>query len=267
MLQTLFKLLHDDLRFTICNCIFQGNIALNDIDDLMSQVIFTCSRPAAHINTWPYMQRWNRYNLHQQPFGPRPRHIQTKSFQILIPTSLEDFYSLCRWEELLPISTMGDGFHLFTIFRLHVQSNLCILWLKSIAMIALTLLPPLEKIVECLKAPFAVGDLFAFLIFKLALVHDWTGAVVTYTPQTFEHYREESLVIHRSCEINVTKVPWVGRAMDVTHTRIIGTTIYRLTINGSLIPCNARGYLAVVNGKSLRDRVLTQLIGINDTKL
>lgn len=69
----------------------------------------------------------------------------------------------------------------------------------------------------------------------------------------FEDVGEESLVVYCSCQVNVSKVTWIRSVVNVTHARIVGSSVHRLTIDGGLVSSDARWDLSIVDRQCLSD--------------
>ncbi len=103
---------------------------------------------------------------------------------------------------------MRDRVHLLTVLRFDVQADLGVFGLIPIAVITLALLTSLQEVVEGLESLFAVGDFEAFAEFKFFVAHDGARAVVAHAAEGFEDDVEESLVVNRSCEVDMSKVTY-----------------------------------------------------------
>ena len=110
--------------------------------------------------------------------------------------------------------------------RRNVQPNLGIFGLVSMTVLTLALFARFEKLMKFFKAAFAIGDfshslefivgllrrssltggIVLFTVVVVVLAHDGARAVVADTPERFECNIEESLVVYRPRELNVSKV-------------------------------------------------------------
>jgi hypothetical protein len=138
-----------------------------------------------------------------------------------------------------------------------VQTNLGVLGLMSIAVIAL--LPRPQVLVHLVETTLTVEDAESTLELELILGDHDAAAVVADATQRFENDVDESLMIHRPGKVNMTKMAGITLVVQVSHTRIIGTTVHRLTIDLRFIPSNARRDLTAIDRQSLSNRVLTLL--------
>mmetsp|Transcript_25875 Transcript_25875/g.74824 ORF Transcript_25875/g.74824 Transcript_25875/m.74824 type:complete len:428 (-) Transcript_25875:47-1330(-) len=265
VLQTLLELLHDDLRLSVRDGILQSNVGLDDVDELMGQIILRAHGATAHGNAGPNVDGRDGQDLNQEPLGSGPRDVQSKRLHVLLPHAAEDLHGLGSGKELLPIAATGNVVHLVRELRLNVQTNLGVLGLVAIAVIAL--LPRAQVLVHLIETTLTVEDTKSPLELKLILGHHDAAAVVADATERLENDVDEPLMIHRPGEVDMTKVSRIGLVVQVSHTRIVGTTVHRLAIDLRFVPSNTRRDLTAIDRQSLSNRVLTQLVRIDHSKL
>ena len=257
VLQTLLELLHDDLRLTVGDGILQSNVGFDDVDKLMRQIILRAHGATAHGHARPNVDGGNGQDLNQEPLGTGPRDVQSKRLHVLLPHAAEDLHSLGGGKELLPIATAGNVAHLVRELSLKVQTNLGVLGLMSIAVIAL--LPRTQVLVHLVETTLTVEDAEGTLELELILSYHDAATVVADATQRFENDVDESLMIHRPGKVDMTKMAGITLVVQVSHTRIVGTTIHRLAIDLRFISSNTRRDLTAIDRQSLSNRVLTLL--------
>ena len=76
------------------------------------------------------------------------------------------------------------------------------------------------------------------------------------TAECLECDIEEPLVIHGSCELNVSKVSRVGFVVYVTEAGVVGPSVDGAAVDRGLIAMDSRGNFPPVDGDGLCDRVL-----------
>ena len=139
-----------------------------------------------------------------------------------------------------------------------MQTNLGVLGLMSIAVIAL--LPRTQVLVHLVETTLAVENAESTLELELILGYHDATTVVADAAQRFENDVDESLMIHRPGKVDMTKMAGITLVVQVSHTRIVGATVHRLTIDLRFIPSNTRRDLTAVDRQSLSHRILTLLI-------
>mmetsp|Transcript_24871 Transcript_24871/g.58302 ORF Transcript_24871/g.58302 Transcript_24871/m.58302 type:complete len:405 (-) Transcript_24871:178-1392(-) len=251
VLQTLLELLHDDLGLSVRDGILQSNVGLNDVDELMRQIILRAHGATAHGNAGPNVDGRNGQDLNEKPLGTGPRDVQSQRFSVLLPHAAEDLHGLGSGEELLPVATAGNVVHLVRELRLKVQTNLGVLGLVTVAVIAL--LPRAQVLVHLVETTLTVEDAKSPLELELVLGHHDAAAIVADATERFENDVDESLMIHRPGKVDMTKVSRIGLVVQVSHTRIVGATVHRLAIDLSFVPSNARRDLTAIDREGLSD--------------
>jgi hypothetical protein len=264
VLECLFKLLYNNIGFSVRNGISQGNVAFDNINELMGQVILRgCS--TTHADTGSNMQGWDGQDLHQQPIGPGMHGVQTQNFHILLLHALKDLDRLRSTQKLFRVATRGTAAIVLGILGFDVQANLGNFRLGSLAVIAT--LDVSQQFVKCVEA------LAAFLDFRghlhLVLVHRFldASAVETDTPKALEGCVEIPLVIDRPGEFQVAEVARVTLVVEVSEAGIVHASVDWLTLDLCLIPCDSGRDLAAIDRYRLSYRVLSKLVRIDNTEL
>mmetsp|Transcript_2096 Transcript_2096/g.4946 ORF Transcript_2096/g.4946 Transcript_2096/m.4946 type:complete len:419 (-) Transcript_2096:402-1658(-) len=264
VLECLLELFYNNVRFSVRNGISQRNVALDNIDELMGQIVLR-GRSPTHAHTGSNVQGWHRQDLHQQPIGAGVGRVQTQNFHILLLHGLKDLDRLGSAQKLFRVTTGGTTAILVRILGFDVQSDLGEFRLGSLAVLAT--LDVAQQVVE------GVHALSAFLDFRghlhLVLVHLFldASAVKTDAPKSLEGCVEISLVVHRPCEFEMTEISRITLVVEVSKTRIVHSSINGLSLNLCLVPGDSGRNLAPIHGDCLSDRVLSKLVRIYNPEL
>ena len=144
---------------------------------------------------------------------------------------LQDINSLLSAQELFLISTAPDDtLHLIRVLNFHMQTNLRVLGLEAIAVVAFLL--GADKCMHGLYPPLPVLDHLGPLKLKLRVFHGNPTAVEANTAQCLENDIEETIVVNRTSQLNMPKVTGIRLVMEVTETRVIDTSVDWLSCQG-----------------------------------
>jgi hypothetical protein len=91
---------------------------------------------------------------------------------------------------------------------------------------------------ECIQSPLPISNLSSIFEFEFFVIHDDFGAMVAYTPYTFQNDIKEALVIDRSRKFDMPKISWIGVTVYISHAWVVYSPVYRLTIDGGFVSCN-----------------------------
>ena len=146
---------------------------------------------------------------------------------------LQDVNDLLSAQELLLIATASGGaFHLISILDFHMQSHLCILRLKSVAVI--TLLLRADEFMHDIQSPLSILDHLSPAKLVLRFFHGDSATMETNATQCLQCNIDEANVVHWTRQLNVTKISWIRLVVDITETRVVHTTVDGLSCHVGL---------------------------------
>mmetsp|Transcript_19703 Transcript_19703/g.55021 ORF Transcript_19703/g.55021 Transcript_19703/m.55021 type:complete len:611 (-) Transcript_19703:453-2285(-) len=265
VLQGLLELLDDNVGFSVLNGVAEGNVALDDVDQLVGQIVFR-GGSTAHADTGPDVRRRDRQDLDQQPIGSGVGRVEAQDFHVLLLHGLEDLDGLRPAQELLRVATRGAPTGVVVhIFRLQVKADLGEFRLRSLAVLAL--LDVAQKVVKGVEALSALLDFLGHL--HLVVVHRFLDAraMETDASERLKGSVEVPLVVDRSGQFQVPKVPRVALVVEVSQAGIVDSSIDGLTLDLCFVLGDSGRNLARIHRYCLGDRVLAKLVGIHHTEL
>ena len=187
----MFELFDDDVGFSIRNGVPKSNVALDDVDELMRQVVLT--DVATSNDTGSNMKGWDRKDLDDQPVRSCIGDIETQDFCIFVPDPLKDSDCLLSTHEGF---LSRDVRVLVLVFHLQVQPHLGqLVRLRRFTMS--TFGRPPEKVVECLETVLPLlqlGRRHEFVVIVQRFLY--LATVVTDTPQGLKDDIDEALMVH-----------------------------------------------------------------------
>jgi hypothetical protein len=186
-------------------------------------------------------------------------NVQTQRLHIFLSHGLKEFDDDLSTQELFGIATRRSSLF-FRQFDFEMQSHFGNLWLQSLTMIAF--LFGSQQIMKGIEAPRPFGNAEALLKFEFVLVHAQAGAMITNAADRFHHDRGKSLMVDRSGQFQMTKVPRVALVVQISQPGIIGTSIDGLALHLRFVPGHTRRDFAAIHRNGLSHRILPLQLAI-----
>jgi hypothetical protein len=117
VLQHLLELLHDDVGLSVLDGGLERNVALDNVDELVHQVILRALGAASHDQGGADVDGPHGEDGDAHPFGAGPCDVENKGLDVLLAHLLEDAHGLLSGEELLSVAAAGDALNLSSSSR------------------------------------------------------------------------------------------------------------------------------------------------------
>mmetsp|Transcript_8389 Transcript_8389/g.18377 ORF Transcript_8389/g.18377 Transcript_8389/m.18377 type:complete len:455 (+) Transcript_8389:3757-5121(+) len=268
VLQALLELRENDIRFTVRHGLLERNIRFDDIHVLIRKIVLALTRPHRHTRT--YVQGRHRQHRHHHPLRTGPGDVQTQGLHILVGHARKYFVGFGGGQHGLAIRGPGSAVPVYVgIIGLNVQTALGISWLSSSTMVAL--LPTPEEMVKILQSTLARPTAHALhgldVFVSLGAITLDLRAVIAHAPQRLKDDVNESLVVHRGTQLDVSEETGVGLILQASHAGIVHAAVYGLSGQSCLEPGDARRNASTVHRDGLRHAVSNQFGGVGNAEL